>query len=101
MRRSIAVAFLLLAFVARAQTPVDKLALETMKQWKLPGLAIAIVKDDRVIVAKGYGVKEIGGSAAVTDETLFQIASTSKAFTTTAMAMLVDEKKLAWDDPVR
>lgn len=101
MRRSIAVAFLLLAFVARAQTPVDKLALETMKQWKLPGLAIAIVKDDRVIVAKGYGVKELGGSAAVTDETLFQIASTSKAFTTTAMAMLVDEKKLAWDDPVR
>lgn len=80
---------------------VDKLALDTVKQWKLPGLAMAIVKDDRVVLAKGYGVKELGGSAPVTDETLFQIASTSKAFTTTAMAMLVDEKKMSWDDPVR
>ena len=101
MRRVIVLAFLLLAAVARAQTPVDKLAAETMKQWKLPGLAIAIVKDDKVLLTKGYGVKELGGTAPVTDETLFQIASTSKAFTTTAMAMLVDEKKLAWDDPVR
>src|SRR3954454_23828993 len=101
MRRVISFVLLLLASIARAETPIDKLALETMKQWKLPGLAIAIVKDDRVVLAKGYGVKELGGSAAVTDETLFQIASTSKAFTTTAMAMLVDDKKLAWDDPVR
>jgi len=102
MRRVIALAFLLIAGFAKAQTAaVDKLAAETMKQWKLPGLAVAIVKDDKVIVAKGYGVKELGGSAPITDETLFQIASTSKAFTTTAMAMLVDEGKLSWDDPVR
>src|SRR6185369_8972203 len=100
MRRVIVLAFLLVARLSEAQTAVDKLALETMKQWKLPGLAIAIVKDDKVVLAKGYGVKELGGVAPVTDETLFQIASTSKAFTATAMAMLVDEKKLAWDDPV-
>lgn len=102
MRRVIAVAFLLIARMSLAENAaVDRLAQETMKQWKLPGLAIAIVKDDRVVLAKGYGVKELGGSAAVTDETLFQIASTSKAFTTTALAMLVDDKKLAWDDAVR
>ena len=101
MRRVIVLAFLLVARLSEAQTAVDKLALETMKQWKLPGLAIAIVKDDKVVLAKGYGVKELGGSAPITDETLFQIASTSKAFTTTALAMLVDEKKLTWDDPVR
>ncbi|HJW95808.1 MAG TPA: serine hydrolase [Thermoanaerobaculia bacterium] len=101
MRRVISFVLLLLASIARAETPVDKLALDAMKQWKLPGLAIAIVKDDKVVLTKGYGVKEIGGTAPITDETLFQIASTSKAFTTTAMAMLVDEKKLAWDDPVR
>jgi len=101
MRRVIVLAFLLVARLSEAQTAVDKLALETMKQWKLPGLAIAIVKDDKVVLAKGYGEKELGGSAPITDETLFQIASTSKAFTTTALAMLVDEKKLTWDDPVR
>src|SRR5436305_9323602 len=102
MRRVIAVAFLLVTRMSQAQNAaIDKLALDTMKQWKLPGLAVAIVKDDRVVLARGYGVKELGGSAPVTDETLFQIASTSKAFTTTAMAMLVDEKKMSWDDPVR
>src|SRR4051794_23843451 len=85
MRRVISFVLLLLASIARAETPVDKLALDAMKQWKLPGLAIAIVKDDKVVLTKGYGVKEIGGTAPITDETLFQIASTSKAFTTTAM----------------
>jgi CubicO group peptidase (beta-lactamase class C family) len=102
MRRVIALAFLFIAGIAEGQNAtVDKLAAETMKQWKLPGLAVAIVKDDKVIVAKGYGVKELGGSAPITDETLFQIASTSKAFTSTALAMLVDDGKLSWDDPVR
>jgi CubicO group peptidase (beta-lactamase class C family) len=105
MRRLLSSLFIigLTASAASAQTPaqVDRLVAETMRQWKLPGLAVAVVKDDKVIVAKGYGVKELGGSAPITDQTLFQIASTSKAFTTAAMAMLVDEKKLSWDDPVR
>ena len=64
-------------------------------------MAVAVIKDDRVIYLKGFGVLEAGGNAPVTPDTLFQIASTSKAFTTTAMAMLVDEKKMSWDDPVR
>ncbi len=72
-----------------------------MTTWRLPGMAVAIVQNDRVIYAKGFGVKEIGKNDPVTENTLFQIGSTTKAFTTTAMAMLVDEKKIDWDDPVR
>lgn len=64
------------------------------------GMAIAIVKDDKVVMAKGYGVRELGKPSAVDENTLFAIASNSKAFTTAALAILVDEKKLAWDDKV-
>ena len=79
---------------------VDKIMLDTLRAWRIPGASVAIVRDDKVVYAKGYGVKETGG-AAVTPDTLFQIGSTTKAFTTTAMAILVDEKKMSWDDPVR
>ena len=65
-----------------------------------PGMAIAIVKDDKVALAKGYGTRELGKNAPVDENTLFAIASNSKAFTTAGLAMLVDEKKLAWDDKV-
>jgi CubicO group peptidase (beta-lactamase class C family) len=104
--RSLLTSLVIIALIApatTAQTPaqIDRLAAATLQQWKLPGLAVAVVKDDKVILAKGYGVRELGGSAPVTDETLFQIASTSKAFTSAGLAMLVDEKKLSWDDPVR
>jgi CubicO group peptidase (beta-lactamase class C family) len=71
---------------------VDRLARDTMARWKVPAMAIGIVQNDRVTYLKGFGA---------TPDTLFQIASTTKAFTTTAMAMLVDEKKMSWDDPVR
>src|SRR4029077_14859011 len=58
-------------------------------------------QNDRVVYAKGFGVREIGKPDPVTADTLFEIASTTKAFTTAALAMLVDQKKLDWDDPVR
>ncbi|MBV8516219.1 MAG: serine hydrolase [Acidobacteria bacterium] len=80
---------------------LDRAVTNTMRAWKIPGAAIAIVQNDRVIYANGYGVKDFTTNALVTSDTLFQIASTSKAFTTAALAMLVDEKKLSWDDPVR
>lgn len=79
---------------------VDAYAQKVMADWKQPGMAIAVVKDDKVIFQKGYGVRELGKSDAVDADTVFAIASNSKAFTTTALAMLVDEKKLAWDDKV-
>jgi CubicO group peptidase (beta-lactamase class C family) len=63
-------------------------------------MAIAVVKDDKVIFQKGYGAREIGKPEPVDPDTVFAIASNSKAFTTAALAILVDEKKLAWDDKV-
>ena len=71
-----------------------------MKEWKVPGLAVAVVKDDRLIHARGYGVKEVGRPDLVDEHTLFAVGSTSKAFTTAALGMLVDEGKLDWDDRV-
>jgi CubicO group peptidase (beta-lactamase class C family) len=93
----------LLAPAASAQTPaqIDRVAADAMRQWKLPGIAIAVVKDDKVVLTRGYGVRELGGTAPVNDETLFEIASTSKAFTSAGLGLLADEKKLSWDDPVR
>jgi CubicO group peptidase (beta-lactamase class C family) len=80
---------------------VDRIVLNAMRAWDIPGAAVAIVRNDRVIHVAAYGVKEVGGSEPVTIDTLFQIGSASKAFTTTAIAMLADEKKVSWDEPVR
>lgn len=105
MRLARALALLVLSPVLLAQSvdvsAVDRLARDTMARWKIPAMSVAIVQNDRIVLMKGYGVREPGGTAPVTPDTLFQIASTTKAFTTTAMAMLVDEKKMSWDDPVR
>jgi len=95
--------FTLTAFAQIAVDPraVDTLMRNTMKAWGIPGAAIAIVQNDRVVYVQGYGVKALGGTEPVTPDTLFQIASTSKAFTSTALAMLATDKKLTFDDPVR
>jgi CubicO group peptidase (beta-lactamase class C family) len=71
-----------------------------MKQFDVPGIAIAIVKDGQVLAARGFGVRKLGAPEKVDGKTLFEVASNSKAFTAAALAMLVDEGKLAWDDPV-
>ncbi len=84
-----------------SEAVIDKDVREAIEAWHLPGLAIAVVQNDRVIFLKGYGIKEAGKTQPVTADTLFEIGSTTKAFTATAMAMLADEKKLSWDDPVR
>lgn len=73
---------------------------KSLDDWQVPGMAIAIVKDDSVIFMKGYGLKEIGKPEKVDANTLFAIASNTKAFTTAALAILVDEGKLNWDDKV-
>ncbi len=70
------------------------------KQWEAPGLAVAVVKDGKVILKKGYGVRELGKPDPVTPETMFACASTTKAMTATCMGMLVDEGKIKWDDAV-
>src|SRR6185503_17625757 len=96
----------LAASLATAQTaaPVpqdlDGFAARVLKEFEVPGLAVAIVKDGKVVLAKGYGVRKLGEAAPVDENTLFGIASNTKAFTAAALAILVDEGKLSWDDPV-
>jgi CubicO group peptidase (beta-lactamase class C family) len=80
---------------------IDFIAETALKQFNVPGMAIAIIKDDAVLLSKGYGVRSMATNAAVTDSTLFAIASNSKAFTSAALAMLVDKGQIAWDDKVR
>ncbi|MFL6676423.1 MAG: serine hydrolase [Massilia sp.] len=110
-------AAILIAFSAAgalAQTPVSPAAApvaapaydleadvaRVMKTFDVPGIAIAVVKDGKVVAARGFGVRKLGEPAKVDGQTLFEIASNSKAFTAAALAMLVDEGKLSWDDPV-
>ena len=71
-----------------------------MKAWQVPGLAIAVVKDDSVVFARGYGVRALHKPDAVDANTIFAIASTSKAFTAALVGMLVDAGKARWDDRV-
>jgi len=83
------------------RSPVQDIAtyVEQMRQeWKVPGLALAIVKDDSIILSRGFGVRELGKADPVDEHTLFAIASCSKAFTATLVGMLVSEGKLGWDD---
>jgi CubicO group peptidase (beta-lactamase class C family) len=79
---------------------LDDYVARALKQFGTPGVAIAIVKDGHVVLTKGYGVRRLGDPAPVSANTLFQIASNTKAFTTAALAMLVDSAKLRWDDHV-
>jgi len=74
---------------------------KTMEEWKVPGLAIAIVKDGKVIFAEGFGFRDVKEGLKVTPQTLFAIGSCTKAFTAVAMGILVDEGKLDWDKPAR
>ena len=73
---------------------------KALKDWEVPGLALAIVRNDSVVHLKGYGVKELGKPGAVTAQTVFAIGSSSKAFTAALVGMLVDEGKVRWDDPI-
>ena len=78
----------------------DRYAEAAREAWQVPGMAIAVVVDDKVVFAKGYGVKKVGAADKVDEHTIFQIGSTTKAFTAALMAMLVDGKKLDWPDRV-
>lgn len=79
---------------------IDNYAKMLMSDWEQPGMSVAIVKDDKVVFQKGYGTRELGKNEPVDPDTVFAIASNSKAFLTATLAILVDEKKIAWDDKV-
>ncbi|MFQ6070801.1 MAG: serine hydrolase [Candidatus Aminicenantales bacterium] len=78
-----------------------KFITDVMNEWKVPGLAISIVRDNEVIYSRGFGFRDIKKGLKVTPNTLFAIGSCTKAFTALAMGILVDEGKLDWDKPVR
>ena len=99
--------FILIAFVfsiANAQEKIPNGLEERIEQirkdWNIPGMAVAIIKGDKVIYANGFGVRELGKSAKVDKKTLFAVGSTTKAMTVATLAMLVDDEKLNWDDRV-
>jgi CubicO group peptidase (beta-lactamase class C family) len=94
---------LLVGPVSAQQGPLrglDAYVAQALQDWEAPGVAVAVVRNDSVVLARGYGVRQLGRPDPVTEHSLFAIGSTSKAFTSALLGMLVDEKKIRWDDPV-
>ncbi len=87
------------SFQQRLDALVQRLE-ERRVEGHIPGMAIAVVKDDRIVLARGFGVADTDTKRPVTPGTIFAIGSSTKAFTATLIGMLVDEGKMAWDDPV-
>jgi len=81
-------------------TDLDSYVARALKIFDVPGLSVAIVKDGKVLLAKGYGIRKLGAPTPVDENTLFGIGSNTKAFTSAALASLVDAHKISWDDPV-
>jgi len=79
----------------------DEWVTATMANWHVPGVAVGAIKDGQVVLARGYGVRDVEQKLPVTSQTVMAIGSNSKSFTVVLMGMLVDEKKLAWDSTVR
>lgn len=104
MKKSIVFLLFALSINVKAQiitsAQIDSLTELTLKTFDVPGIAVAVVKDGKIIHAKGYGVRSLNTKQKVDENTLFGIASNSKAFTVAALGMLVDEGKLKWDDKV-
>ncbi len=80
---------------------LDAYFAEALIEWNVPGMAVAIVQDGQVIFEKGYGLKDVNTAEAVDANTLFAVASNTKSMTAAALAILVDEKKIGWDDKVQ
>jgi CubicO group peptidase (beta-lactamase class C family) len=96
-----AIAALASPLSAQTATPdIESYVSAAMKTFEVPGMAVAIVRDGKVVLAKGYGVRKLGDLTPVDERTMFGIGSNTKAFTTAALATLVDQGKLSWDDPV-
>ena len=79
---------------------IDAYVARAIKVFAVPGIALAVVKDGRVVLTRGFGVKKLGGAEKIDAQTLFVIASNTKLFTAVALGQLVEEGRLAWDAPV-
>ncbi|MDX9772852.1 MAG: serine hydrolase [Bacteroidales bacterium] len=105
MKKILTLSLLFLVFVSAYSQPltskeIDKITAETMQAFNVPGIAVAVIKDDRIIHMKGYGVRSIATGEKMDENTLFAIASNSKAFTSAALGILIDEGKLTWETKV-
>ena len=88
-------------FVAQEiEQRLDSIFAKAIKQWDIPGMSVGIVKNDTIALLKGYGITDVTNPQKVDENTIFAIASNTKTFTSTAIAMLVEEGKLNWDDKV-
>src|SRR5438132_8881481 len=85
----------------RPAAAIDALVADALAAWDVPGAAVVVVTRDGVVALGGHGRRELGGDRPVTADTVFPLASCTKAFTTALLAVLADEGKLGWDDPVR
>jgi CubicO group peptidase (beta-lactamase class C family) len=105
MRRLLVLAALLVPRTLVAAEPdpaaARKLAADALKAWDVPGAVVVVVRSDDTLLLEGFGVRAVGEPAKVTPDTLFPLASCTKAFTTTLLAMLADDGVIGWDDPVR
>lgn len=105
MRAAVFLLSLLTPSAAWSQLPtsqaLDGFLQDSLKEWKAPGLAVAIVDADRILYAKGFGVREVGKAERMTANTTFPFASCSKTLTVAALGRACDDAKLSWDDPLR
>ena len=97
------VLFLAAAALAAAQKldGFDAFATQSLRDWKCDGFAIAVIQDGKVILSKGYGLRDVKKNLPVTEKTLFALGAVTKSFTVTSLGVLVDQGKLDWDKPVR
>ena len=105
MKRSLLVLFLFLTTLLHAQnvdfSKIDKYIEEAVSDWGVPGMSVAVVKDGETVFSKGYGLMKVGKPAKTDANSLYAIASNSKAFTSFVIAQLVEEGKLSWNDKVK
>jgi CubicO group peptidase (beta-lactamase class C family) len=105
MRKILFAAAIIFSIEARTQplssSAIDSVAEKARNAFNVPGIAVAVIKDGKIIHSKGYGVRSLNSGLPVDENTLFGIASNSKAFTAFALGILVDERKISWDDKVR
>ena len=101
---TLSIFFVLYVLILPAQVELkslEKYIEKARKDWNVPGLGVAVVKDGKVVMSRGFGVKELGKKDKVDEHTLFAIASNSKAFVASSIAKLVDDGKLFWKDKVQ
>ena len=105
MKKTLPISLMLMVCIATWSQPlksdeIDKLVNRTLETFNVPGIAVAVVKDDQVVHMKGYGVISITTGKKTDENTLFGIASNSKAFTSAALGILVDEGRITWETKV-